>query len=337
MRAMIQTELGGPECLRMTEAPRPQPGPGEVLVRIAAASINAIDTKLRRFGGPLAPELPGTLGCDLAGVVEAVGAGVTHLKAGDRVMGCTGGVRGMPGAYAEYAAVDSRLLVPVPDNLTLREAAALPLVGITIWLNLVERARLSPGMHVLVMGGAGGVGTLAVQVAKALGAKAVATCAAGDADLVASLGAAASVDYRSATAAAELRALSGGSGYDIVFDAAGLPSLASAFAAARFGGQVVSLIDPGEQNLSPMRARQLSLHVSAMLLWIAQDIDRAGAGRMLGKIAKLASAGTVRPILDPMKFALEDVGAAHARLEQGEAVGKLIVDIDADLARKAHT
>lgn len=328
MRAMVLPSFGDPSLFRSEELPTPKPAAGEVLVRIAAASVNAIDTKLRRLGGPMAPNAPVILGCDMAGVVEAVGEGVANVKPGDRVMGMVGGVKGMPGTYAEYASVDARVLAQVPSNLPLGKAAALPLAALTVWMNLVERAGLRSGDSVLVTGGAGGVGTIAVQIASALGASVISTCRADDAKLVRELGAKATVDYRSATAASELKRLSNGAGYDIVFDAAGLGSLESLFAAARFGGKVVSLIDPGQQNLTPMRGSHLSLYVSGILFWLAKGIDRAGAGRMLNEVSKLVANGSLKPIVDPISFRLDDVGQAHSRLEAGVALGKIVIDID---------
>lgn len=328
MHAMTLSAFGEPEVFQAAEPADPSPKQGEVLVRIAAASVNAIDTKLRRFGGPLAPDFPAVLGCDMSGVVAAIGPGVTSFKSGDRVMGCVGGVRSMPGTYAQYAAVDARLLAPAPKNMSLRDGAALPLAGLTVWLNLIERARLKPGMSVLVNGGAGGVGTIAIQIAKAFGADVTATCRPADAAFVEKLGASATVDYRSDTASKEILELSGGSGYDIVFDAAGLTSLEPLFYAARFNGQVISLIDPGQQNLAPMRARQLTLHVGSLLLWLINDIDRTGAGRMLAEVSRLAEKSRLTPVIDPVPFNLADVSQAHRRLEAREAIGKIIIDVD---------
>ena len=328
MHAMTLSEFGEPEVFQARELTDPLPKQGEVLVRIAAASVNAIDTKLRRNGGPLAPSYPAILGCDMSGIITATGPGVTSFKPGDRVMGCVGGVRSMPGTYAQYAAVDARLLAHAPKNMSLRDNAALPLVGLTVWLNLIERAHLKPGMSVLVNGGAGGVGTIAIQIAKAFGADVTATCRPADANLVEKLGASATVDYRNDTASKEIFELSGGSGYDIVFDAAGLTSLEPLFSAAHFNGQVISLIDPGQQNLAPMRARQLTLHVGSLLLWLINDIDRAGAGRMLAEISKLAERGQLTPVIDPVAFNLDDVGKAHHRLEVRKAIGKIVIDVD---------
>ena len=158
------------------ERPRPTPQGGEVLVRISASAVNPLDTKIRAGAAAHARHpLPATLGLDLAGVVEAIGEGVEGFHPGDEVYGMTGGVGGVPGTLAEYAAVDADLLAHKPSSLSMREAAALPLVVITAWEGLVDRANVQPGQTVLVQGGAGGVGHVAVQIAKAFGAEVFAT------------------------------------------------------------------------------------------------------------------------------------------------------------------
>ena len=196
MQAQIIHAWGGAERFEAATLPDPTPGPGEVLVQVAATSVNPADYKLRQAGPPIAPALPAVLGCDVAGRVLAVGDGVAGFAEGDEVYGCVGGVRGMPGCYAEMIAADARLLAPKPAALTLREAAALPLVTITAWEGLA-RAGVRAGQTVLVHGGAGGVGHIAIQLAKARGAEVATTVSSGEkAALARSLGADHTIDYR---------------------------------------------------------------------------------------------------------------------------------------------
>jgi len=170
MRALILDDFQSAR-FRAAEITRPEPTAGQVLVRIKASGVNPIDSKIRTGQAPHAkPELPAVLGIDLASVVEAVGAGVTAFKVGDEVYGCTGGVGSLQGSLAEFAAVDADLLANKPANLSMREAAALPLVFLTAWEGLVDRADARAGQKVLVLGGSGGVGHVAVQLAKARGA-----------------------------------------------------------------------------------------------------------------------------------------------------------------------
>jgi NADPH2:quinone reductase len=161
MKAQIIRAFGGPELFEEADLPDPEAGAGEILVRLHAASVNPVDYKVRAAGPPgIAPALPAVLGCDMAGEVVALGAGVTDFKIGDAVYGCVGGVEGLPGAYAELFAADARLLAHKPKSLDMREAAALPLVTITAWEGLFQRANLRAGWRILVHGGAGGAASL---------------------------------------------------------------------------------------------------------------------------------------------------------------------------------
>jgi NADPH:quinone reductase len=188
--------LGGPQQpFKVMSVERPKPASGEVLVNIAASGVNPLDTKIRAGVAAHARHpLPAILGIDLAGTVEAVGAGVTSFRPGDEVYGMTGGVGGVQGSLAEYAAVDSTLLARKPSNLSMREAAALPLIFITAWEGLVDRAHVRPGQNVLIHGGAGGVGHVAVQLARSVGANVFATGSAKSLAYIEQLGAT-PIDY----------------------------------------------------------------------------------------------------------------------------------------------
>ena len=301
-------------------------------MRTAATSVNPVDYKLRQAGPPIAPELPAVLGCDVAGRVLAVGDGVAGFAEGDEVYGCVGGVRGLPGCYAETIAADARLLAPKPAALTLREAAALPLVTITAWEGLA-RAGVQAGQSVLVHGGAGGVGHVAIQLAKARGAEVSATVSSDKkAALARSLGADHTIDYRSESVDDYVARLTGGAGFDVLYDATGGDDIAASFQAARLNGQIVTIVSQYEADLAPMHIKGLTLHVVFMLIPMLHDIGRAEHGRILREAAALADAGKLRPQLDPKRFDLATVADAHRHLEGGHAVGKVVIDVAPDLA-----
>jgi NADPH:quinone reductase len=229
-------------AFRIAPVPRPALQPGQVLVRIAASAVNPLDLKIRAGQAAHARQpLPAILGIDLAGTVEAVGDGVTEFRPGDDVYGMTGGVGGLQGSLAQYAAVDADLLAPKPANVTMRQAAALPLIFITAWEGLVDRAGVHAGQKVLVHGGAGGVGHIAVQIARAFGAEVFATGSAASQAYIKLLGAV-PIDYRAMTVENYVAKYSDGRGFDIVYDTVGGATLDASFnAVARFGHVVSAL------------------------------------------------------------------------------------------------
>lgn len=328
MRVQVASRAGGPDVFVEAEQAIEVPHAGEVLVRQAATSVNPVDTKIRARAPALGPELPGVLGVDVAGTVAAIGRGVTGFRVGDAVYGAAGGVRGLPGAYAEYITTDARLLARAPRTIPLREAAALPLVSITAWEGLFDRAHLAAGQRVLVIGGTGGVGHVAIQLAKARGAYVAATVSSpAKAEIARSLGADATIDYRVDSLESRAIALTQGRGFDVVFDATGGRDLGPAFAAARRNGQVVAIVSTFEADLSPMHYKGLTLHVVFMLIPMLHDEGRERHGEILREVAALVDAGRLRPLLDTGRYTLADIGAAHARLESGAAVGKVVVDV----------
>ena len=327
MKAQIIPAWGGAENFEAATLPDPTPGPGEVLVQTAATSVNPADYKLRQAGPPIAPALPAVLGCDVAGTVLALGDGVEGTAPGDEVYGCVGGVRGVPGCYAEMIAADARLLAPKPASLSLREAAALPLVTITAWEGL-DRAGVREGQSVLVHGGAGGVGHVVIQLAKARGAVVSTTVSSEEkAALARDLGADHTIDYRAEPVDDYVARLTGGTGFDVVYDATGGSDIAASFQAARLNGQVVAIVSQYDANLAPMHLKGLSLHVVFMLIPMLHDVGRAEHGRILREAAVLADAGKLRPHLDPRRFDLASVADAHRHLEGGQAIGKVVIDV----------
>src|SRR5882757_6906207 len=227
MQAAVLEQHEAP--FRLSSVARPVPGPGQALVRIAASAVNPLDIKIRAGAAAHARHpLPAILGLDLAGVVESVGPGVTAFKRGDEVYGLTGGVGGLQGSLAEFAAVDADLLAPKPANLAMREAAALPLIFITAWEGLVDRPAVHSGRKVLIHGGAGGVGHIAIQIARAFGAEVFATGSATNQAFIERLGAV-PIDYRQMSVETYVTKHTGGRGFDIVYDTVGGATLDASF------------------------------------------------------------------------------------------------------------
>lgn len=326
MHAMLLQQADG-EFIS-TDLPMPVPQAGQVLVRIHASSINPLDTKIRAGqAGHARQPLPAVLGIDLAGVVEALGEGVTRFAVGDAVYGMAGGVGGVQGTAAHYAAVDVDLLARKPANLSMREAAAMPLVAITAWEGLVDRARVQAGHKVLVHGGAGGVGHVVVQIARAFGAQVFATGSATDREVIEALGAT-FIDYRTSTVADYMNAHTDGEGFDIIYDTVGGVTLDASFAAVRtYTGHVVSALGWGEHKLAPLSFRGATYSGVFTLMPLLTGRQRALHGRILAEAAKLAEAGKLGVRLDTRRFALEDIGAAHAVFTAGQAQGKLVLDV----------
>ena len=329
MKAMLVNQFGGPDVFTAGEMPMPDLQPGQVLVRVAATSVNPVDTMIREMGPalPISPQPPAVLGMDFAGTIEAVGDGVDGFSAGDEIYGCAGGLLALQGTLAEYMLADARLIARKPASLSMREAAALPLVGITAWEGL-QRAGIGEGQKVLVHGGSGGVGHIAVQLARHFGAEVYST-GGGDAQLamIEKLGATA-INYRNETVADYVQQHTNGAGFDIVFDAVGGDNLTHSFEAARLNGQVSTTVSLVELDLSGAHFKGLSLHVVFMLIPMIYDIGREVHGQILESMAAIADAGELRPVLDTQIFRLDEVGGAHARLASGQAMGKIVVDVE---------
>ncbi|MBB3225191.1 zinc-dependent alcohol dehydrogenase family protein [Pseudoduganella umbonata] len=326
MRALVLNDYANGQ-FSDARVPRPVPGAGEVLVQIFASGVNPIDYKIRRGAAPYAePELPAILGTDLAGVVVDVGPDVTGFKVGDEVYGLTGGVRGMPGTLAEFAAVDARLLAPKPKNLSMREAAALPLVFLTAWEGLVDRARVHAGQRVLIQGGAGGVGHVAVQIARAFGAAVYATASSGKHDIVRSYGAT-PIDYRTTKVADYVTQYADGVGFDVVYDTVGGQTLDDSLVAAKPYGHVLSCYAFSEHNLAPGSLRCVTLSGIFVLLPMLSGEGRAHHGEILREATRLAEEGKLKPLVDQKRYTLADAHAAHDAQEAGKALGKIVIDI----------
>ncbi|MGN2244790.1 zinc-dependent alcohol dehydrogenase family protein [Frateuria sp. GZRR33] len=326
MQAAVLENYGAP--FRLTAIARPVPQAGQVLVRVMASGVNPLDLKIRAGAAEHARHpLPAILGIDLAGVVAAIGPGVTGLRVGDEVYGMAGGVGGVQGSLAEYAAVDASLLALKPAHFSMREAASLPLVFITAWEGLVDRARVGAGQTVLVQGGAGGVGSMAIQIARAFGAQVFATDAPARADVVRGLGAT-PIDYTQMQVEEYVAAHTAGRGFDVVFDTAGGASLDASFKAVARFGHVVSSLGWGTHALAPLSFRAATYSGVFTLLPLLTGEGRAHHGDILREATRLADAGQVRPLLDPRPFGLATLEDAYALIEQRQAQGKVVVSLD---------
>ena len=328
MKAMVLNEYGYNAAFQLTDLPQPSVKAGHVVVRVAATSVNTVDTMIRQMGKdlPLSPDLPAVLGMDFAGTIEAVGEDVTDFAPGDEVYGCAGGLANLQGTLAEYMLADAKLIAHKPKSLSMREAAALPLVGITAYEGL-QRAGAQTGQKVLVHGGAGGVGHVAVQLAKHFGADVYATCSGStQTGVIESYGATA-IDYKTENVTEYVAKHTDGAGFDVVFDSVGGANMTNSFEAAALNGNVTTTVSMLELDLTPAHFKGLSLHVVFMLIPMLYDHKREEHGAILSKLTEIADKGALKPLLDEMEFGLEKVGKAHDRLTSGQAIGKVVVEI----------
>lgn len=332
MQAMLIERFGGPDVFRRGQIERPPLAAGQVLIEVAASSVNPVDTKIRANGPGIAPALPAVLHGDVAGTLIAVADDVQGFAPGDEVFACAGGVRGLGGSLAEVMLADARLLAPKPKSLDMAAAAAMPLVTITAWEGLYERAALRPGERVLVIGGTGGVGHIAVQLARRAGAWIVSTASSPDKARIAhELGAHEVILHRDESIADGAMRFSQGLGFDLTFDAVGGATvLPQAFAATRLGGRIVTIQARATVDLSQLHDRGQSLHAEFMLPPLLYGRGREHHGEILRAASALVDAGELKPLLDDRRFGFSEVGAAHSYLESGQARGKvaLINDLD---------
>ena len=326
MRAMVLERFGETPVLR--EMPRPVPGPGEVLVKVAASGVNPLDVKIVAGAAPHAQvSVPAVLGIDLAGTIAAVGPNNVGFAVGDQVYGMTGGVGDVAGSLAEFVAVDPDLLALKPTTLSMRQAAALPLIAITAWEALVDRGQVGPHDTVLVQGGAGGVGHIAIQLAKAFGATVFATGSPRSHDTIRALGAE-PID-RATPVEEYVRTATGGAGFDIIIDTVGGRTLDDSFSAVRlYTGRVVSILGWGTHSLAPLSFRGASYSGVFTLLPLLSGEDRAHHGTILRRVAELVDAGQITPLVDTTEYGLADVAAAHRTLTEGSNRGKVVITVD---------
>jgi len=333
MRAVQMTAIGGPEVLQVAELPEPQiTGERDVKVRLRAAGINPVDYKLRSQG-TIGGVLPAVLGWDGAGIVESTGAAVTRFRAGDEVYFCDGGFGPTPGTYQEVKVIDERFVVRKPERLSFTEAAAAPLVTITAWEAVRERARVDTDQHVLVQAGAGGVGHMSVQIARLAGARVATTVTPGPkTELASSLGAELCIDYTRADVGEKVRAWTRTDGADVVHDTVGGKTFTACFTLVRPYGDLVSNVESAWEDAAIEAMHDRNLRVS--FTWMPApsvfgwEPQRERQRRILEQAAAHFDAGELR-VQVGATFPLERAADAHRALETGQVIGKVVLSMDA--------
>ena len=333
MKAILMTAAGNADVLQLRETAKPGlPSPQHLLVKLAAAGVNPIDAKLRAKPVYHPDKLPAILGCDGAGIVEETGNAVTRFKAGDAVYFCNGGLGDEPGCYAEYTTLHEDYCALKPTNLSLQDSAALPLVLLTAWESLVERAHLQAGQAILIHAAAGGVGHIAVQLAHHLGARIAATVGNDkQAGLVQGLGAEKIIRYKEQDFVAEVLGWTGGKGADVVLDAVGDETYLRSLNATRIGGKLVSILATPLAAADVQLARVRNLLLCYELMLTPQILklhdERVRQRKILEQGAQLVEAGQLG-VLVSHKLPLEKTAEAHRLIEQGGVSGKIVLTMD---------
>lgn len=328
MKATIIESFGDPSVFKTRDIPCPEIRPGHVLIKVFASSVNPVDCRIRAGAAPgMAPELPAVLHGDVAGIVAEVGDGVTQFKTGDEVFGLAGGTKKTAGgALADYMLADASLLAHKPRTLSMKEAAALPLVSLTAWQALIERGKLQKSQTVLIHAAAGGVGHIAIQLANWAEAQVFATASAGRKLSVGlELGAKEVIDYTQLSVREYVEKYTDRKGFDVVFDTVGGPNLEKSFEAVKPLGTVLSIATRSTHDLSLMNFKGLTLHVIYCMYPLVSETGRAHYGEILTTISQLADTGHLRPLLDPQVFPFSEAAEAHRHLESGKAIGKVVL------------
>ncbi len=332
MRAVTIDRSGGPEVLTLREVERPTiTRPDQLLVRLEAAGINPIDTKIRSALDRFPVQMPAILGCDGAGVIEAIGDSVTDFKLGDAVYYCQCGFGRRQGNYAEYAVVDQNFVAHKPESLSFVEAAAAPLVLITAWESLFDRVAVKNDLNVLIHAGAGGVGHVAIQLAKQAGARVCTTVSTPKkGEFVKELGADKVIFYRDEDVIRAVSDWTDGRGVDIAFDTVGDAVFEQCCACTRCYGDLVTILQPpADIDWSEARTRNLRISLEMMLAPTLLELDDAQQhqGSILSRCARLFDAGTLS-ITVARTFSLAQAAEAHRHLEQEKPIGKVVLSIE---------
>ena len=313
MRAIVVERFGGPEVLELKQIDRPEPGPGELLVRVICAGTNPVDAKLRQFGGGRRVTAPVVLGYDVSGVVEAVGPGVTKFQPGDEVYYMLEVYGRRQGAYAEYNTVPEAIVARKPASLSHEEAAAVPLACGTAWEGVVQRLKVQSGETVLIHGGAGGVGSFAVQLAKSCGARVIASAGSQNQETLKNLRVDVAIDYTQADPIQVALEETGGEGVDAVFDTVGGELIARSIRGTKPFGRLATVLDP-KGPLERLALKNLTLFG----ILITPD------ARRLEAMGRLIDQRQLRPLLEKT-LPLEEVQEAHRRLDTGHGRGKMVL------------
>ena len=330
MKAIVMTATGNPDVLNYQDIPEPQiTTPTQVKVKLRAAGVNPVDTKIRRNGVFYDQPLPTVLGCDSAGIVVETGKAASRFKLGDKVWFCHGGLGREQGNYAEYNVLDERWVSLMPNSLSFAEAAALPLVLITAWGGLYDRGGLQKGQTVLIHAGAGGVGHVAIQLAKLKGARVITTVSSAEkADFVKALGADEVVLYAQNDIVSSVLNLTEGQGADLVFDTVGSAVFKESINATKHFGRVITLLAVSDSDLTEARMRNLLIGFELMLTPMLRDLDEARDKhvRILQQCALWIDEGLLKPYVSH-QFALQQAVEAHSLIEAGHTSGKIVLSV----------
>ena len=330
MKAILMTAIGTPDVLSLQDIAEPAiTRPTEIKVKLKAAGVNPVDTKVRRHGLFYSQPLPAVLGCDGAGEVVEVGSAVSRFKIGDKVWFCNGGLGREQGNYAEYTVLEQRWASLMPNNQSFVQAAALPLVLITAWGALFERGGLQPGQTVLIHAGAGGVGHVAIQLAKLKGARVITTVSSAEkAEFVTALGADEVVLYKPNGFADAVNQLTQGKGADLVLDTVGAAVFKESILATAHFGRLITLLDPGELNLAEARLRNLLIGFELMLTPMLRDLPEARDKHIeiLNQCRSIIEHGRLKSHVSQV-LPLHQASLAHEGIEAGHTQGKIVLEM----------
>lgn len=326
-RVVVASRPGGPEVLQFVERPRPVPGEGEMLVRVRATGINRMDVIQRQGNYPLPADATDVLGVELAGVVESLGSGVSRFKRGDRVMALV-----TSGAYADWAVVHAASALPIPEGMSFEEAGAFPETYFTVWTNVFERAALKKGETLLVHGGTSGIGTTALMLAKAFGARVIVTAGSPEkCTACLKLGADGAINYRTQDFVAAAKDMTQGRGPDVILDMVGGDYINRDLEAIAPDGRIAQIASQqlrAEINLGLLRRKRVTLSGSSLR---PQPLTMKAklAAAVEENVFPLLSKGQAKPLIDST-YPLDKVADAHARMDGGQHVGKIVLVMATD-------
>jgi len=323
MTTIAISRPGGPEVLVAEQRPLPQPGPGEILVKVAAAGVNRPDISQREGRYPPPPGASDLPGLEIAGEVVGLGAGVSAWTLGDKVCALAHG-----GGYAEFCVVHESHALPIPKGLSMVEAAALPETFFTVWVNVFDMAGLKAGEWLLVHGGSSGIGTTAIMLAKAFGAKVIVTAGSDEkCDACRKLGADAAINYKTADFVPAVKEITGGHGADVILDMVGGPYVERNHQCAAMDGRVaqIAMMQGSKVDLRHMSQRRIR-HMGSTLRPRTVPQKAAIAAALREKVWPLIEAGQIRPVMDST-FALAEAASAHGRLETSQHIGKVVLTL----------